>query len=397
MNMCCNRHGATQVRKKRPNRGIRKTNNCLKCNCPWAIKFKFFNDHSTQTSDNDKEHRPIIITQVISAHGNGCEPGMSQYTWCKTKAGQYSNKTAIVLQHLVSYMVLKTNGFADASLIRSYMRKVLPERKSITSQDVYNVRIRALLLMKQIKAEGKTLETFDFKPDIQKQLFKPLDEVSHDFLDEAAKSAKEIYYDFLNDEQCSFKLFNYLEGLSKVDVGFTFNISRNEKGDMTGFAWMTSVMRSHFERYHTVIFLDAMKRKTNVHLWPYVSIVIVNDLGECQPVCESIMMAEVSEAYIFLLQSAFKMCPKVPPSNIKVVFGDEFFNQEMIQTSGMSSAKLFYDHYHLILNQEKLLGPVFFEKTKVLLRSLMNAKSHNQFLSIRNVILTKYPNYPQLN
>ena len=104
---------------------------------------------------------------------------------------------------------------------------------------------------------------------------------------------------------------------------------------------MTSVMRSHFERYHTVIFLDAMKRKTNVHLWPYVSIVIVNDLGECQPVCESIMMAEVNEAYIFLLQSAFKMCPKVPPSNIKVVFGDEFFNQEMIQTSGMSSAKLF--------------------------------------------------------
>ena len=102
MNICCNRHGVTQVRKNRPNKGIRKTNNSLKCNCPWAIKFKLFNDPTSQTSDNDNEHRPIIITKVNSAHGNGCEPGIKQYTWCKTKAGQYSNATLLVLQHLVS-------------------------------------------------------------------------------------------------------------------------------------------------------------------------------------------------------------------------------------------------------------------------------------------------------
>ena len=46
------------------------------------------------------------------------------------------------------------------------------------------------MLMKKIKAEGKTLETFDFKPDIQEKLFTPLDKITHDFLDEAAKSAR---------------------------------------------------------------------------------------------------------------------------------------------------------------------------------------------------------------
>ena len=79
------------------------------------------------------------------------------------------------------------------------MRKVLPSRKSISAQEVYNVRVRAKLLMKQISAEGKTLETFDFKPDVQKQLFTPLDDISDDFLDEAAKSAREIFYKFLNE------------------------------------------------------------------------------------------------------------------------------------------------------------------------------------------------------
>ena len=217
---------------------------------------------------------------------------MKQYTWCKTKAGQYSNQTALVLHHLVSYMVLKSNGFADASYIRSLMRKALPDRKSITSQDIYNVRVRANMLMKKLQAEGKSLDQFDFKPDVSKQLFTSLDDISDDFLDEAAKCAREIFYDFMNDSKCSFGLFQYLAKLSNADPGFTYDIAKDAEGKMTGFAWMTSVMRSHFERYHSVIFLDTMRTKTNIHLWPYISIVIVNDLGESYPVCESVMMSE---------------------------------------------------------------------------------------------------------
>ena len=396
MRIACNRFGSVQKRKDRPNKGLRKSKISMKCNCPWIIRFQFIQNDESQTSDIEGKNRPVKIQKVVSNHANGCKPGINQYTWCKTKAGHYTNETSLVLRHLVSYMILKPNGFADASLIRSYMRKVLPSRKSISSQEVYNVRVRAKLLMKQISAEGKTLETFDFKPDIQKQLFTPLDDITDDFLDEAAKSAKDVFYDFLNDDQCSFKLFKYLENLADIDVGFSYNISRNDKGELTGFAWMTSVMRSNFERYHSVIFLDAMKRRTNVHLWPYMSVVIVNDLGESQPVCESVMMSEVNAAYTFLLQSSFKMCPKVKPNHIKVVFGDEFFNQNLIQTSGLSEAKMFYDHYHLVLNQEKLLGPSIFQKTKLSLRSLLNATSHERFVSIRNDILSKFPNYPKL-
>ena len=192
--------------------------------------------------------------------------------------------------------------------------------------------------MKKIKDE-KTIDSFDFKPDVRKQPFTPLDDISDDLLDDATKSAREVFYNFLNDDQCSFKLISYLESLSKIDCGFTYNISLDEKNNMTVFTWMTSVMQYHFERYHTVIFLNAMKRRTNIHLWPYLSIVIVNDLGESQPVFESIMMAEANESYVFLLTSPFKMYPKVHPLYVKVVFGDEFFNNVLIETSGLTLAK----------------------------------------------------------
>ena len=103
-----------------------------------------------------------------------------------------------------------------------------------------------------------------------------MDEITDDILDSDVVSDREIYYNFLNDRNLGFSLFQYLEALSKVDSGFTYAVSCDAEGKMTGFAWMTSVMRSHFKRYHSVIFLDAMKKK---HLWPYVAAVIVNDLG----------------------------------------------------------------------------------------------------------------------
>ena len=50
------------------------------------------------------------------------------------------------------------------------------------------------------------------------------------------------------------------------------------------------------------------------------------------------------------------MCPNVIEEDVRVVFGDQFFTPEIVQLTGLLSAKLFYDHYHLGLNQEKFLG-----------------------------------------
>ena len=95
---------------------------------------------------------------------------------------------------------------------------------------------------------------------------------------------------------------------------------------------MTTVMRSNFERYNCVVFLDSMKRKTYIHLWPYMSIVIVNNLGESRPAYKSVLVLEINESYVFLIQSALKMASNVNPCDIWVVFGNQFFTKELLQT-----------------------------------------------------------------
>ena len=62
------------------------------------------------------------------------------------------------------------------------MREKIPYCKAITAKDLYNLHVGELVFMKKIKAEGKILDLFDFKPDIEKQLSTPLDEISDFFL-----------------------------------------------------------------------------------------------------------------------------------------------------------------------------------------------------------------------
>ena len=71
------------------------------------------------------------------------------------------------------------------------------------------------MFMKQIKSEGKEIDKFHFKIEDGERLFKPLDEIDDDFIDKCVSGAKEIYYDYLNDDSCSFKLFSFLDKLAK--------------------------------------------------------------------------------------------------------------------------------------------------------------------------------------
>ena len=110
---------------------------------------------------------------------------------------------------------------------------------------------------------------------------------------------------------------------------------------------MTSTMRSSFEICHGCIFLDAMSRKTNFHLRPYISIIISNELGEAQTVIERFFTPKLDQAYIFIIKSALEMAPNINPKNIRVIFADQFFNQDLIIACGLIFARLCYDYYHL--------------------------------------------------
>ena len=68
-------------------------------------------------------------------------------------------------------------------------------------------------------------------------------------------------------------------------------------------------------------------------------------------VCESFMLEERKEAYIFIMQSIFMMAPRLSRTDVKVIFGDEFITQDILDQTGLGHASLFHDHFHL----EKIL------------------------------------------
>ena len=285
----CSRGGLTQKKKNRPNKGLRKrTHN--KIGCRWQINVKPLCTSARRSMSEDQltdlGKNAITISSVCAHHTNGCCPGRNQYIICKKKAGGYAKELNIILHQIINHMTLKDNGYADPSYIRSLMKKVLPAGEAIYPQEVFNLRVRAKMLMKQLRSKKQMLNHIEFKPSDKEELFKPLDQVTDDLFDDAVECAKEVYLCYMNDDKNNFNLFAYLDKLASVDRGFTYNIATDNDGKMTGFCWMTSTMRSNFERFHGCIFLDAMRRKTNFHLWPYISIIIVNELGESQPVIE---------------------------------------------------------------------------------------------------------------
>ncbi len=59
------------------------------------------------------------------------------------------------------------------------------------------------------------------------------------------------------------KLTGMMDLIGLKCKGFTYNIAYDHEDEITGFVWMTSVMRSNFERHSQYITMDAMKKKTN--------------------------------------------------------------------------------------------------------------------------------------
>ena len=104
-------------------------------------------------------------------------------------------------------------------------------------------------------------------------------------------------------------LHGIFEKLSEKDEGFTYNIAKNSNNEATGVVWMTSVMCSNFEKFGTYISLDAMKKKTNIYLWAYLSMVVKNEFRKPVVCCKSVIFEETRNAYEFVVNSMFLMCP----------------------------------------------------------------------------------------
>ena len=87
---------------------------------------------------------------------------------------------------------------------------------------------------------------------------------------------------------------------------------------------MTSVTRSNFEKSSQFITIDEMKKKIDMYLIPYISVVILDDSNKVQVRCEAIVTGETFDAYKFMLEFYFQITLSVDCRAIQFIFCDEF-------------------------------------------------------------------------
>ena len=80
-------------------------------------------------------------------------------------------------------------------------------------------------------------------------LLRGLDDVNEDIIDKAIQCLKEIFQDYLYDQNHKIKFMAILEKLASIDPGFMNNFCVDKSNKITGHVWMSSVMRSYLYRF----------------------------------------------------------------------------------------------------------------------------------------------------
>jgi len=110
---------------------------------------------------------------------------------------------------------------------------------------------------------------------------------------------------------------------------------------------MTGLMRRNLELYGGYISMDFCKRGLHDVSWPYVAVTASNEFNRVVVCMEGILLVEGFDAYKFLIQNLFDMCPGRKHNEYRCVAGDGFFDQDMIQRLGFPAAKYIHDNWHL--------------------------------------------------
>ena len=252
----CNRAGKYNNKRLLEKHAQRQHKRNFKCDCKWKIGFRFKNVTDRSGS--------VVITTICPYHTFPCNPSQNQYTLARKVSGQLAKYTEYALTDLVNR--LYTDKYISASSIRAILKRVYPGGQELNNDQINNARVRAQILVDDARAQGHDPTNIVSQSRIT-NLIRKLDFDSENIFDKAVKASNNLFYGTLNCHDGNTKLLNLLYGLASHDKGFTYKIFFNINNKISGFMWMTSTMRSNFERFGTFLSLDAMKRRMNIHLW----------------------------------------------------------------------------------------------------------------------------------
>ena len=147
------------------------------------------------------------------------------------------------------------------------------------------------------------------------------------------------------------QMITYLDSLVNCDDGFDYRIGRSVDGEVTGFVWMTGVMRRDFELFGDLLFVDRLGRPLNDKGWPSITIAMLDDLKKLCIAAEGFTIREQVEAYAWFLRMIVEMAPKRTLADIKRIFADGILAGETLL--GMLGI---VDSCNIVLDHRRLIG-----------------------------------------
>ena len=194
----CNRAGETTDRRLQEKYAKRTHKRDFKCNCEWAIRFRYIN-----TCDKSG---PIRITKVCPNHTFPCEPSSNQYVKARKVSGELTQYTKLALGDIVNYLYL--DSFISPRLIRSILRRVYPNGQNLDYTQINNARLRAQIIVE--KARLQDIDPTDLvSVERLPGLTRTLDFDAEHILDEAVIAADKLSIGVLNDCDGNIKLVSF--------------------------------------------------------------------------------------------------------------------------------------------------------------------------------------------
>ena len=179
--------------------------------------------------------------------------------------------------------------------------------------------------------------------------------INIDILSFAINDVSDTFIKSMNQHGISFKRQFILESLAKTDSGFIFHLVHDIDNKVTNIVWITSYMCDNFEKFGNCISIDIMHSSIcNAKDFCFIAPIIKNGIGKINIVCEGFVISETHDAYTFVLDSLFNVCPLRGKQGICYIF-DKFMTKPILDSIGMNDTFIFYDHFNLKMNLEKVL------------------------------------------
>ncbi len=387
-NIICNRFGSVRSGTRDFSAGNLQANCSLIIKLKPLVKEKYFPESQVIRKWKYKPdwNQPVQILQgTCTKHGGHCEPGRQNRVAVMSRAGTYTKKTPhSALFSLCN--IAEHCGKLTPSAIKNVMKVAWPSQKLVTKQNISYIRAKVMKLLPTLRKSNFDYEEFKKVVNCD-DLLNGIDNEELDD-DDAYQLAHTVWLDLLSTtdtkEEAIFSFIEYLNLIKCRAKGFTYKLAEevdtSGKKKLVGVVWMTATMRRNFELFGGYISLDMMKRGLNTLLWPYCAVTMYDEHMKICVACEGILCGEREDMYKFIAQFLSQSAPGRPLSEVNIVAGDGFFDQEMIVEMGFIKAQYITDRWHLLDSGLcKRFGKRAYELLQQHLKEMVNAPTEEKF------------------